>query len=476
MIRSSWLLAACTVAFAQHAAAQCEQQQFLGTDTVDYDYLGHGVSIEGDLALVPAYWKSVAKPHDGKVYVVRRVGGVWTEEAQLTASVPLDMAWLGYSTALSGSRALVGALREGPQGVEHGGAYVFAQVGGAWVEEAHLVTDTPDFYGGFGVAVALQDELALVGAWSEFNDFGVVHVYERGAHASWNQGAPIVAGDGQPGDYFGCSIALDGDTAVVGAMHVSVPGVLRVGAVYVFRRGAAGDWSLEQKLPAPQTILDGRFGYDVALQGDRLVAGAPHVDGSAARSGAVYVYERVGTTWSQAQVLTAPDGAAWDEFGYSVALSGDRLAVGAPYDDVEHDAGSAYVFERAGRRVVARPEALGARRRAALRRQRRARRRGSLDRRAGRRDGRPLRQRGVRAADRRRDPQLLRDGAELVLLRRADLERGAAQASPPTTSCSSPTARRRASSASSSTGRPRSSFRSATACSAPGPARSASSA
>ncbi|HKP69955.1 MAG TPA: FG-GAP-like repeat-containing protein, partial [Pyrinomonadaceae bacterium] len=159
------------------------------------------------------------------------------------------------------------------------------------------------------------------------------------------------ASDGRFQDYFGSSIAVDGDTAVVGASGVDVgPGAFDHGAVYVFVRRGTG-WSFQQKLTASDAATSDGFGSRVAIDGDTIVASSYLDDsGTAANRGAVYVFTRTGSIWTEQQKLLASDGAGADWFGYSVAISGDTILAGAPNDDFSSldNAGSAYVFTRSG--------------------------------------------------------------------------------------------------------------------------------
>ncbi len=152
----------------------------------------------------------------------------------------------------------------------------------------------------------------------------------------------LLAPDGADGDDFGVSVAVDGGTAVVGAPWVAS----NAGAAYVFTR-TAGGWTLEQKLLPTDSASNAYFGKSVAVSGDRIVVGADNAaTPTTAFGGAAYVFARVGGSWSQEAKLAAPDGDSLDAFGRSVAISGSTVAVGAPWDDhaAGADAGSVYVF------------------------------------------------------------------------------------------------------------------------------------
>ena len=149
-------------------------------------------------------------------------------------------------------------------------------------------------------------------------------------------------------DYFGISVAIDGDRIVVGAFRDGDG--LTTGSAYVFEPDGAGSWTEADKLLASDAAVDDRLGYSVAIQGDRIAVGAIGDDGTASDTGSTYIYVRNASgDWTQVDKLVADDAAVGDQFGYSVAISGNRLVVGALSDNNIRgtDAGAAYVFELA---------------------------------------------------------------------------------------------------------------------------------
>ena len=152
------------------------------------------------------------------------------------------------------------------------------------------------------------------------------------------QQAKLTASDGAASDSFGASIAISGDTVVVGSPFASIDDRTKLGAAYVFVRSGT-TWTQQQRLTASDGAPGDSFGASVAIGGGTLVVGAPGADISGKPSqGAAYVFARSGTTWTQQQKLTASDGAENDSFGASIAIIVNTVVVGAPGD------GSAYVF------------------------------------------------------------------------------------------------------------------------------------
>jgi hypothetical protein len=191
--------------------------------------------------------------------------------------------------------------------------------------------------------VALSDDTAVVGA--SLTD--KTYVFVRSATA-WNEQAKLTATDGALGDSFGVSVAVRGDTAVVGAYLDDTTAGSAAGSAYVFVRSGT-TWNEQAKLTAPDGTAEDLFGASVAVIGDVALVGA-YRDNTTAGSaaGSAYVFVRSGTGWTPRAKLTAPDGAADDQFGFSVALTGRAAVVAAPFDDTPagFDAGSAYVYWR----------------------------------------------------------------------------------------------------------------------------------
>jgi hypothetical protein len=184
---------------------------------------------------------------------------------------------------------------------------------------------------------------------SEVNgvDSGSAYVFIRSG-TEWTQQAKLTAADGAEGDLFGVRVALAGDTALIGARldDDDVNGI-DSGSAYIFTR-SGDDWNQQAKLTAADGGTGDWFGYTVALVDDTALIGAGNHDGiNGVDSGSAYVFTRSGTSWSQRTKLTAADGKPGDQFGGKVAISGDAAVVGARLvDDVDRgvDSGAVYIF------------------------------------------------------------------------------------------------------------------------------------
>ena len=177
------------------------------------------------------------------------------------------------------------------------------------------------------------------------NNSGSADIDERQADGSWSETAKLTASDGDVNDYFGRSVAISGDTALVGA-HLNDDNGSMSGSAYIYQRQADGSWGETSKLTATDGDSGDYFGHSVAISGDTALVGAYQDDDNGSDSGSAYLYQRQADgSWSEVAKLTASDGAAGDRFGFSVAISGDTALVGAYQDDDNGDSsGSAYIY------------------------------------------------------------------------------------------------------------------------------------
>ena len=275
---------------------------------------------------------------------------------------------------------------------------VQAALAGTTTQQAYIKASNTDAGDNFGRSIAVSGDTVIVGASLEdsnatgvngsqgnvFFDSGAVYVLVPDNAALWSQQAYIKASNTGGGDEFGWSVALSGDTLVVGARleDSSATGVNGdqtnnaaefAGAAYVFVRDGADEWSQQAYLKASNTESADQFGFSVAISGDTIVVAAPGEDSDAntingdqgnnmaASSGAVYVFVRNAGIWTQQAYLKAFNSDALDRFGHTVAIDGDIIVVGAPDEssaatgvngdplsNAESESGAAYVFVRNG--------------------------------------------------------------------------------------------------------------------------------
>ena len=212
----------------------------------------------------------------GAAFVFVRSGGTWTQQAELHDPSPATSDQFGASVALSGTTALVGAIGVGVGGyASAGAAYLFEGSGATWTEQAQLTAPVADLaaYAHFGWAVALDGDTALVGA--PFGSLGSPHgaaYLFQGSGATWPQRARLVASDAADNDSFGWDVVLSGGTALVGAPGINVAGQDFAGAAYVF---AGPTWKQQAELQGADEVANDEFGSALALSGTRALIGAP---------------------------------------------------------------------------------------------------------------------------------------------------------------------------------------------------------
>jgi hypothetical protein len=332
--------------FTRSGTTWTQQAKLTASDAAAADWFGISVAIDGDTIVVGALFGEGAGADSGSAYVFTRSGTTWTQQAKLTASDGEPVDEFGISVAIEGDTAVVGSHFDGDAGFFSGSAYVFTRSGTTWTQQAKLTASDAAALDRFGNSVALSGDTAVVGASfgdAAFPDSGSAYVFTRSG-TTWSQQAKLTASDAAALDRFGNSVALSGDTAVVGAQGNDDAGT-ESGSAYVFTRSGT-TWSQQAKLTASDAAADDEFGFSVALSVDTAMVGAPFGDGAVPASGSAYAFEPNGTTWTQVVKVTARDAAADDGFGFSVAIDENAVVVGSPFDDdAGSNSGSAYVFE-----------------------------------------------------------------------------------------------------------------------------------
>ena len=334
-----------------------EVKKLTASDGGAGERFGHRVAVSGDIAIVGA---GEGNSFAEAAYVFQRdQGGTdnWGEVKKLTASDADPGDRFGVSVAVSGEIAVVGASNEGFASGTFGpgAAYVFQRnQGGAdnWGEVKKLTASDAQDNDHVGWSVAVSGDIAIVGAFNEdsaAHAAGAAYVFQRdqGGAENWGLVKKLIASDAQSLDAFGWSVALSGHIAVVGARGEGG----HTGAAYVFQRdqGGADNWGEVKKLIASNAESPDFFGHGVAVSGDVAIVGAPEEDTGVGNSGAAYEFQRDAggaDNWGEVKKLTATDAEAGDNLGSSVAVSGGIAVSGALFEDAGGDAaGAAYVFD-----------------------------------------------------------------------------------------------------------------------------------
>lgn len=278
----------------------------------------------------------------GAAYVFTNVAGTWTQTSALTATIPTATDYFGWAVTLAGNTAVIGANshNRGANGTE-GAAYVFLDENDAWTQTQLLEgsDSTPGDGHQFGNAIAFDGTTLLIGAPGA--DYPSTGVYFPGAAyrfgnvgGTWTETARLVPDDSANGDQFGFSLAASADTALIGAPAATIGANSHQGAIYAFDL-AGGAGQQVQKLVASDGVALNQFGQSVALAGDTAVVGQwrfdddPNHPAPEPAPGEAYLFERSAGVWSQAHVFAASDGTPGDSFGWSVDADGTSVLVGA---------------------------------------------------------------------------------------------------------------------------------------------------
>ena len=323
-----------------------EQSKLTASDSDLFYRFGHSLSVDGDRMLVGSpYHDNINGNESGAAYIFDYDGTHWVESAQLLPSDGAEDDKFGISVSISGDKAVVGSKSDA-QGYNSGAVYVYEYDGANWLESAKLLPSDGAESDLFGESVSLSGDRVLIGSIGSDGqsvDAGAVFVYEFDG-VSWAQSAKLTASDGVDSDRFGSSVSLSGDRALIGDpsnFHNSSVS----GAAYIFDFNG-NNWAETTKLVADDPRLLDYYGNSVSLDGERAIVGVFGDDDNGTDSGSAYIYDYNGFNWAQSAKLTASDGVANDKFGISLHLSGNRAVIGASGDSINGgNSGSAYYYE-----------------------------------------------------------------------------------------------------------------------------------
>ena len=335
-------------------------QNFILTasDSANDDYFGASVAIDGNTVVVGA--SKPFNHLTGEAYVFVKPGASWknmTQTAVLTASDGAGGNDFGSAVAISGSTVVVGAPQAYVNGNQaQGKAYVFVKPSTGWknmTETAILLASDGGLGSNFGIGVGISGDAVVVGAYSPTYNPGSAYLFVQpaGGWVNTTETAELTASDGMDNDEFGYSVSVSGSTAIVGAPNRGDG----IGSAYIFVEPPSGWTNMTEtaELTASDQMESNFFGLSVSVNGNTAVVGAPYNG-----RGAVYVFVEPTNGWSsmtETAKLTAPAG---NEFGLSVALSTEAVIAGAPFTNPVHQ-GSAYVFLKpnGGWRSTSKPNA-----------------------------------------------------------------------------------------------------------------------
>ncbi len=359
----------------------------VASDREANDEFGAAVAISGDYAISGAFVNSKdtngidSLSGAGAAYIFERNGlGNWLQKQKIVASDREAGNAFGYAVSISGNYAIVGALGNSKDTIGldslsgSGAAYIFERnASGNWVQKQKIVASDRASGDMFGVAVAISGNYAIVGAYQNTKDTlgadslyqaGASYIFEPNGSGIWKQKNKIVASDRETGDFFGYTVSISGNYAVIGAYKEDKDAnglntLNTAGSAYIFERDALGNWNQQQKIVAVDRTANDAFGQSVSISGNYLIVGAD-LQGTDAnnanfktRAGAAYIFKRSGLDkWTQVQKIAAADRDLYTFFGGAVSISGNHIVVGAIQEsrdvndlNILNSAGAAYIFE-----------------------------------------------------------------------------------------------------------------------------------
>lgn len=315
------------------------------------DHFGLAVSISGERAIVGAHGDDDNGTESGSAYIFKRASSGWDLEMKLGAIDGKESDWFAHAVSMSGDWAIVGARGTINRKRQSGFAYVYYRSKKGWVLDEKLVSREGGSYAYFGCSVDIEGERAIVGAKeAEFNGVhsGLAFVFRRDEYG-WQVEAVLSPNERAEQDFFGHSVSISGDRAIVGS-HGDDDNRQQSGSANIFRY-TGGGWELEQKLLAKDGTAHDVFGQSVAISGGTAIVGAHGDSENGKRSGSAYVFERTKLGWIQRSKLLPQDGRSDHFFGISVSISGGRAIVGARGNGHKGTkTGSAYLFRRTERK------------------------------------------------------------------------------------------------------------------------------
>lgn len=364
-----WIGAWCAILFGGSQAAYAQQcnPALSVTDLAMYDRFGISVATSGDFAIVGASDQDgEGLSYRGAAYIFRRSGLTsWVLEQKLLASDKASYDYFGNAVDIEGNTAVVVAPGHKVNGVSTGQTYIFKYdstraLGSRWVEQPQkLPVGSSEITEGYRASVSLSGNVIAIGKTNDHTRgyyAGSAYVYYLNG-SSWIQTPKLFGADQVASDFFGLSVAAFGDWVVVGSFGNDAQARLNSGAAYVFKRnyGTAlpndDFWEQQAKIIPPDGAAYDQFGSSVAIGGSTMAVGADHDKSAGTNFGSAYIYKLIGSTWTYEAEVHGSGSSLNGLFGSAVAVSesGDRVVVGAQMEDPGwQNGGLAYSFHKNG--------------------------------------------------------------------------------------------------------------------------------
>ncbi|MCD4795329.1 MAG: carboxypeptidase-like regulatory domain-containing protein [Bacteroidales bacterium] len=320
------------------------QAQLLASDASAQSQFGNSVSISGDYVAVGAYTSSDNGLYSGSAYIFKRDGTNWNQEAKLLPSDGAADDWFANSVSVFGDYVVIGTPFDDDNGDNSGSAYIFKREDTNWNQEAKLLASDGVTNDEFGFTVAVSGDYVVVGAPLDGGTIGSAYIFKREG-TSWSQQAKIEAADAVADIYFGNSVSVSGDYVIIGAYQGN-GNVDNSGTAYIFKREDT-NWLQQEKLIASDGASGDYFGFSVSVSGNYAVMGAKNDEDSGFHAGTAYIFKKEDADWNEIMKLLPDEVASSDAFGCAVAVFGNNLIVGSRGDDdYGMNSGAAYMYEK----------------------------------------------------------------------------------------------------------------------------------
>ncbi len=339
------LLIGMIVSLSVAQAQVLETQRLISDDIAAEDYFGNAVAVSGDYAIIGACYDDDNGENSGSAYIFYNNSGTWEQYQKITASDGQTNDFFAITVTISGNYAFATSLL----GSSYAGkVYVFFNDEGTWTETAILTASDGESYDFFGIAMNLADDYAIIGAYGDDDNgsqSGSAYIFHND-EGTWIETAKLTASDGNENDFFGKSVSICDDYAIIGADESANNSGANSGTAYIFYNNL-GNWEQTQKIESLDAVVGDHFGASVSMSGEYAAIGAEYKSDDGTWSGAAYVFRNNSGTWEQNIKLTASDAGSQKHFGSSINITGDTLIVGSDgnISFTPYIAGSAYLFK-----------------------------------------------------------------------------------------------------------------------------------
>jgi len=335
--------------FERNSGNWTQTAKLLASDGAKDDRFGISVAISGNFAIVGATGDDDLGNKSGSAYIFEWNGANWIQVTKLTANDGAKDDLFGSSVSINGEYAIVGTPDDDDLGNKSGSVYIFRRNGATWIQSGKLIASDGAKEDRFGISVAINSDYAIIGADGDdltnvpnnniIPNAGSAYIFKHN-DVNWLQTKKLTVNNPAQEDRFGIAVAISDSFAIVGANGDDNDS----GSAYIFTNTGSNWIQIKELIANDRDIGDG-FGNSVSLKGDYAIIGASGDNDLGDNSGSTYIFKRSMSDWVPVKKLTASDGAAQDLFGFSVAIGENYAIAGASSDDdLGNQSGSAYIY------------------------------------------------------------------------------------------------------------------------------------